>query len=93
MNNSVMKVIILMEELACFGKSVTLKELARSAKLDKATAFRLLSSLREKGFVQQIGDQRLYGLGPAPVFVNEAVVGSLAIIGPLERLKQRELSA
>lgn len=65
MNNSVIKAVLLMEELARFGKPVALKELARSAKLNKATAFRLLSSLREKGFVQQIGDQRLYALGPA----------------------------
>ena len=54
-----------MEEFARFKKSVALKELARSAKLDKATAFRLLSSLRKKGFVQQIEGQRLYALGPA----------------------------
>jgi DNA-binding IclR family transcriptional regulator len=65
MNESVVKAINLLEELARLGRSAALKELAESAKLDKATAFRLLSALREKGLVQQIEPQRLYALGPA----------------------------
>ena len=64
MNDSVRKAIQLLEELARFKKPVALRDLAHSAHLNKATAFRLLNSLREKGFVQKIGEQRLYALGP-----------------------------
>src|SRR5215468_12588982 len=64
MNDSVRKAIQLLEELARFKKPVALRELAQSTRLNKATAFRLLNSLREKGFVQKIGEQRHYALGP-----------------------------
>jgi DNA-binding IclR family transcriptional regulator len=40
--------------------------------MDKATTYRLLTSLREKNLVQRIGDGALYGLGPACVFFAEA---------------------
>jgi IclR family transcriptional regulator, KDG regulon repressor len=65
MNDSVRKAIQLLEELARFKKPVALRELAHCTRLNKATAFRLLNSLREKGFVQKIGEERLYALGPA----------------------------
>jgi DNA-binding IclR family transcriptional regulator len=64
MNDSVRKAIQLLEELARFKKPVALRDLAHSTHLNKATAFRLLNSLREKGFVQKIREQRLYALGP-----------------------------
>jgi DNA-binding IclR family transcriptional regulator len=64
MNNSVTQAINLVEELARSKKPVALKDLARATNLNKATAYRLLSSLREKGVAQKIGDQGLYGLGP-----------------------------
>ena len=40
--------------------------------MDKATTYRLLTSLREKNLVQRIGDGALYGLGPACLFFAEA---------------------
>ena len=64
MNDSVRKAIQLLEELARFKKPVALRDLAHSTRLNKATAFRLLNSLREKGLVQKIGEHRLYALGP-----------------------------
>jgi DNA-binding IclR family transcriptional regulator len=64
MNESVLKAIALLEHMARLRKSVALKDLARSTKLDKATAFRLLSSLRKKNLVQQTNEQRFYSLGP-----------------------------
>lgn len=64
MNDSVRKAIQLLEELARFKNPVPLRDLAHRTHLNKATAFRLLNSLREKGFVQKIGEQRLYALGP-----------------------------
>jgi len=64
MNSSVTKAMQLLEELVRFKKPVALKDLARNAQLNKATAFRLLNSLLRKGVVQKIGDERLYALGP-----------------------------
>jgi IclR family transcriptional regulator, KDG regulon repressor len=54
----------LLEELVRFKKPVALRDLARNAQLNKATAFRLLNSLLQKGVVQKIGEERLYALGP-----------------------------
>jgi DNA-binding IclR family transcriptional regulator len=71
MNDSVRKAIQLLEELARFKKPVALRELAHCTHLNKATAFRLLNSLREKGFVQKIGEQRLYALGPTLLALAE----------------------
>lgn len=71
MNSSVLKAINLLEELARLKRPVALKVLAGSTNLNKATAFRLLNSLREKGFVQQIGEHRLYGLGPSLLAIAE----------------------
>jgi|SRR5215471_1191018 len=90
MNASVRKAIQLLEELARFKKPVALRELAQSTRLNKATAFRLLNSLREKGFVQKIGEQRLYALGPTLLALAEDYRRNLTmrdrVIPYLERL-------
>jgi IclR family transcriptional regulator, acetate operon repressor len=64
MNSSVTKAIRLLEELARFKKPVALKDLAHNAQLNKATAFRLLNSLLQKGLVHKIGNHGFYALGP-----------------------------
>jgi DNA-binding IclR family transcriptional regulator len=64
MNSSVTKAINLLEELAKSKKPVALKDLARNVKLNKATAYRLLSSLSAKGVVQKTSDAGFYALGP-----------------------------
>jgi IclR family KDG regulon transcriptional repressor len=64
MNSSVTRAVDLLEELARFQKPVALKDLARSTKLDKATAYRLLTSLLKKGLVHKIGNHGFYALGP-----------------------------
>ena len=77
MNDSVRKAIQLLEELARFKKPVALRDLAHSTHLNKATAFRLLNSLREKGFVQKLGEQRLYALlGPTFLAFAKTTVGT-----------------
>jgi len=50
---------------------LTLSEAARSASLNKTTAFRLLQSLEAFAFVQKGGDQR-YSTGPAIAVLNRA---------------------
>jgi IclR family acetate operon transcriptional repressor len=64
MNRSVTKAIRLLEELVRFKKPVALKDLAHNAQLNKATAFRLLNSLLQKGLVHKIGNHGFYALGP-----------------------------
>ena len=45
--------------------------------------------MRRKGYAVSLQEKSLYTAGiAAPVFSNGSVVGSLAIIGPLERMKQ-----
>jgi len=64
MNGSVTRAVELLEELARFQKPVPLKDLALKAKLNKATAYRLLNSLWKKGLVHKIGNHGFYALGP-----------------------------
>ena len=71
MNSSVTNAVNLLEELARSKKSLALRDLARKLDLDKATAYRLLNSLWEKGLVQKIGSHGLYGLGPRLLMLAE----------------------
>ena len=71
MNASVTKAINLLEELSRSRKPLALKDLARNVNLDKATAYRLLNSLRQKGFVQRIDEGGSYGLGPKLLVLAE----------------------
>ena len=64
MNNSVTKAIQLLEELAKAKEPVALRDLARVTHLNKATAYRFLHALCQKGFAQNIGSQGIYALGP-----------------------------
>ncbi len=71
MNASVTKAIDLLEELSRSRKPLALKDLARNLNLDKATAYRLLNSLRQKGLVQKIDNGGFYGLGPKLLVLAE----------------------
>ena len=64
MNNSVTKAIQLLEELAKAKEPVALRDLARVTHLNKATAYRFLHALCQKGFAQKIASQGIYALGP-----------------------------
>jgi IclR family acetate operon transcriptional repressor len=71
MNGSVTRAVNLLEEMARNKKPVALKELARNTRLNKATAYRLLHSLWQKGLVQKIGDHGFYALGPKLLVLAE----------------------
>ncbi|MBW1972499.1 MAG: helix-turn-helix domain-containing protein, partial [Deltaproteobacteria bacterium] len=45
-------------------KERTLDEIAKSVKLSKSTAFRILQNLKEEGFVTQHKERETYSLGP-----------------------------
>jgi DNA-binding IclR family transcriptional regulator len=65
MNSSVDRAIRIIELLNQLGRPTALKDVAKAANLNKATAYRLLRSLCERGLVQNIGDSGNYALGPA----------------------------
>lgn len=53
--------------LSFFGqtrRAIGLSDMARLSGLNKATAYRMLSELQEQGFVEQVGTDRSYRLGP-----------------------------
>jgi DNA-binding IclR family transcriptional regulator len=90
MNSSVTKAIRLLEELVRFKKPVALKDLAHNAQLNKATAFRLLNSLLQKGLVHKVGNHGSYALGPKLLAFAEEYRRSFTMRDPvlpyLERL-------
>ncbi len=71
MNNSVIKAIQLLEELARAKEPVALRDLARATNLNKATAYRFLHALWQKGVAQKVGNQGFYALGPKLLVLAE----------------------
>jgi DNA-binding IclR family transcriptional regulator len=71
MNNSVTKAIELLEELAKSKEPLALRDLARTAYLNKATAYRLLNALCQKGLAQKVGSLGIYALGPKLLVLAE----------------------
>jgi len=65
MNNSVDRALRIVELLNQLGRPTALKDVAKAASLNKATAYRLLRSLCDRGLVQNVGDSGSYALGPA----------------------------
>lgn len=63
-NRSVERAIALLTLVCQSDKPLGLTEIAREMALDKATALRLLSSLRNANFIQQDQDTRSYVRGP-----------------------------
>ena len=61
--------------LAAFpGRSFTLSEIARAAKINIASCHAVLSTLVERGYLARRADQRTYCLGPALVAVGDAAL-------------------
>lgn len=59
------KALSLLELFSRAAPEIGLTDMARRAGLNKATTYRLLTELAEHGFVEQIGANRAYRLGPA----------------------------
>lgn len=62
--SSVDKAFVLLEFLAASGKPASLQEVTEAVKLPKPTAYRLLRSLQEMGYVSRPADSRHYLVGP-----------------------------
>ena len=59
------KALCLLEHLTAAEPELGLSEIARRAKADKATTFRLLAELCKNGFLEQNPHSKLFRLGPA----------------------------
>lgn len=67
--------------LAAFpGRSFTLSEIARAAKINVASCHAVLSALVERGYLTRRPDQRTYALGPALVAVGQAALTSQPLV-------------
>jgi DNA-binding IclR family transcriptional regulator len=60
----VTKVLDILEHLGSAGGAVSVSELARATGLNVSTAFRLLQTLMQRGYVEQERSNRGYQLGP-----------------------------
>jgi len=71
MNSSVAKAIQLLEELSQASQPVALKDLAHRTRLNKATAYRMLNALCQRGLAQKAGSRGVYALGPKLLVLAE----------------------
>lgn len=69
----------LLVALSRFTRPATLNEVAQQANLSKATAFRILSTLSEQGFVEQDASTASYRLGIAPLHMAMSVLDSIDV--------------
>ncbi|MGO4584634.1 IclR family transcriptional regulator [Arthrobacter sp. 2RAF6] len=60
-NKSVIKATVLLKELGHHRQGITVTELAQSGEMTRPTAFRLLLSLEQTGFVQRMDNRYLLG--------------------------------
>lgn len=71
MNNSVTKAVQLLEELSQARQPAALGDLAHRTCLNKATAYRMLNTLCQKGLAQKAGPHGVYALGPKLLMLAE----------------------
>lgn len=60
-NKSVVKATVLLSELARHRKGITVTELAQAVKMTRPTAFRLLLTLEQTGFVDRVDNRYMLG--------------------------------
>jgi DNA-binding IclR family transcriptional regulator len=65
--------------LAQLGREATLNEVAQLSGLSKATAFRILATLTEHGFVEQDATTSSYRLGITPLRMATGVLDGIAV--------------
>lgn len=65
---SASKILRLLKIVAAHhAQGIRLKELIEASKIDKSTAHRLLACLLEEGFVERVGESKVYRLGIEPL--------------------------
>lgn len=73
---SLAKGIKLLEILADTGRALGVSELARLLSLDKSTVYRLLTTFKSSGYVEQDPETRKYAIGPRMIAVSSRVLGN-----------------
>lgn len=73
---SLPKGIKLLEVLADTGRAMGVSELSRALSLDKSTVYRLLATLRSRGYVEQDPETRKYTIGPRMIAVSSRILGN-----------------
>ena len=58
------KALSLLRLFSSSQPEIGLTELSRQSGMNKATVYRLMSDLAEHGFVEQVGADRMYRIGP-----------------------------
>ncbi len=75
-SGSLAKGMALLEALADSGRAVGISELSRTLGMDKSTIYRLLSTLKSMGCVEQDPETRKYVIGPRMIAVSSRILGS-----------------
>lgn len=73
---SLAKGIKLLEVPADTGRATGVSELSRALGLDKSTVYRLLTTLKSRGYVEQDPETRKYGVGPRMIAVSSRILGN-----------------
>jgi len=66
----------LLEVLADSGRAMGVSELSRALDLDKSTTYRLLATLRPRGYVEQDPETKKYAVGPRMIAVSSRILGN-----------------
>ncbi|MDW8103198.1 MAG: IclR family transcriptional regulator [Anaerolineae bacterium] len=73
---SLPKGIKLLEILADTGSAMGVSELSRALGLDKSTVYRLLATLKARGYVEQDPETRKYAIGPKMIAISSRILGN-----------------
>lgn len=72
--------IRLLEVLAGAGRAMGVSELSRALDLDKGTVYRLLATLKARGYVEQDPETRKYAVGPRMIAVSSRILGNNDVV-------------
>jgi len=75
-SGSLTKGMRLLEVLADSGRAMGVSELSRALDLDKSTTYRLLATLRPRGYVEQDPETKKYAVGPRMIAVSSRILGN-----------------
>jgi len=76
---SIDRVFDIIELLSTQHQGMSITEIGRTLELHKSTVYRLLSVLRERGYVEQVSDNSFYRIGPRFVDVASLYLNKLEI--------------
>ncbi len=75
-SGSLTKGIRVLEVLADTGRPMGISEIARLLGMDKSTIYRLLATLKSRGYLEQDAETRKYMVGPRMIALSSRILGS-----------------